>query len=374
MVPKSKIGATKKYSNVVSSVKGAKPQVPQEPRITKDQVVEAFKSFGFPINDRGHNDILYWTSKGQSEAPKLIDELHKRRMDINKAEDEKKKATDSRNQALQDLHSKREIAQKELDHKKQIAEGELAHKQSMSKATMPRLSDQDLSALFDEYGLPPPDPEWARTHLPNDPEKVRSILEMQRKTADDMLKKHAKNSVNAIPEMPKMGGMPGMPPTPMMPSSGSGIGGPLGAQGDMTMGAGEPATPFFIGDHSLVRITNPTNPHASTTWLVDAKKKVLRPFMTQEAFQNAFEDPSEAEKAVVTISTKELGPGGALDGFKPLRGDMGVQHDGSMKNIPFTEAQLQNRYGKPADIAAEDKTMSVLDGLFGHMSGKASQG
>ena len=365
MVSKSKLGQTNKYSNVVKGVQGAKqqpmqaPKAPEEPKITRQQVVEAFQSFGFTPNDRNHNDILYWTSKGQSEAPKMIDELHKRRVEMNKAEDDKKRSDEERQRSIKDFQAKRELAEKEVQHKQEVG-----------KKAMPRLSDQDINDLFDEYGLPPPDPEWARNHLPNDPAKVRSILEMQRKTADDMLKKHGKNAVNAVPETPKMGAMPGMPPVPMAPG---GMGGPMGMQGDLTMGSGEPVNPFFVGDHALVRITNPSNPQAATLWLVDSKKKVLRPIVSQKALDNAVEDPEEALRNIVTLSTKELGPGGALDGFKPLKSDMGVQMDGSMKNIRFTDAQLQNRYGQKPNPAGESKALSIMDGLIGQMSGKAPQ-
>lgn len=347
MIPKTTTGKTNKYSNVVKSVQKTQPQ-PEEPKITKDEVIQAFQSFGFQPNDRNHNDIAYWTTKGQSEKSKMIEELHKRRKEINDKEDEGKKA---------------------VEDKKKADETRI-QQQNESKATLPRLSDQDLAAMFDEYGLPAPDPEWARSHLPNDPKKIRSILELQRKTADDMLKKHAKNTVNSMPEVPKIQNMPMQQPNaPMM-----GMGGPsspLGMAGDMS-GGDQPATPFFIGDHAVVRITNQNNPNASTIWLVDAKKKVLRPFMSEKAFENAFEDPEEAQKAVVTISTKELGPGGVLDGFKPLQGTQGVNDDGSMDPIEFSPAQLQRRYGKPSDPTAENKSLSMLDGILGTMGNQQS--
>ena len=375
MAPKSKAVDTKKYSNVVKSVKSAAPKAPQqpeEPKIKAEAVKEAFASFNFPLNERGHNDVAYWTSRPESEKAKLIDELHKRRMDINNKEDEDKKAESDRERAHKDMQNKQELSQRELAHKKSMAEAEMAHKHEVGKAAMPRLSDQDLNALFDEYGLPPPDPEWARTHLPNDPEKVRSILEMQRKTADDMMKKHSKNAVNEVPETPKMGQAPGMPAMPM-PAAGGGMGGPMGGQQDM-MGGGEPATPFFIGDHALVRIANATNPQAATLWLVDTKKKILRPIESEKALENVFEDPEAARNSIMNISARELSPGGALAGFKPMKQEHGVQGDGSMKKIPFTEAQLQNRYGQKQDVAAEDRSMAVLDGIMGQMKGTAPQG
>lgn len=354
MAPKSNVGKTSKYSNVVKGVKGGKG--PEEPRITQEQVVAAFRSFGFEPNQRNHNDIGYWTTKGQSEGVKLMEELHKRRMDINKQEDDDHKSKTERERA----------AQKVEDDKKAASEG-LVHQQTLDKAAMPRLSDQDINALFDEYGLPSPDPEWARTHLPNDPKKIRSILEMQRKTADDMLKKHSKNTVNSIPEVPKQGAMGSRAPMQGMGGPTSTPASPMGMQGGMTPDD-SPTTPFFIGDHSIVKITNPTNPDASTVWLVDAKKKVLRPFLSEEAFRNAFEDPDAAEKSIITISTKELGPGGALDGFKPLQGSQGVSDDGSMEDIEYSPAQIQKRYGKPSDPVAENKALSMLDGTLGSLN------
>jgi hypothetical protein len=358
MNSRSSLGKTSKYSGVVKNVQGNKP--PEEPRITQEQVVAAFKSFGFTPNERNHNDIGYWTMKGQSEGIKLMEELHKRRQDINKEEDDGKKAEAARNKAREDsLHKHEEVKQNILN------------KQTQDKIAMPRLSDEDIKALFDEYGLPTPDPEWARNHMPNDPKKVRSLLEVQRKMADDMIKKSAKNTVNALPETPKMAATPtgGAAPMPMM---GQGGPSPMGIQGSMTPDT-SPATPFFIGDHSIVKIVNPNNPNQSTTWLVDSKKKVLRPFESEEAFQNAFEDPTAAEKAVITLTSKDLGPGGVLDGFTPLQNDKAVKSDGSMDNIDFSEGEIQQRYGQTGDPAAESRSLAMLDGLFGKINGQQPQ-
>lgn len=352
MNSRSSLGKTSKYSGVVKNVQGAKP--PEEPRITPEQVVAAFRSFGFEPNQRNHNDIAYWTLKGQSEGQKLIDELSKRRKDLNQEEDDNAKAEKDRNKAKEDILRKHEETK-----------ASLLDRQNQDKITMPRLSDKDIEALFDEYGLPTPDPEWTRNHLPNDPKKIRSILEMQRKTADEMMKKHSKNAVNAIPETPKMGGAP-MPaaPAPMM---GQGGPTPMGMSGDMGQGT-DPETPFFIGDHSIVRITDPRNPNRGTTWLVDAKKKVLRPFASEQAFRNAFENPEDAEKAVTVVTTRDFAPGGPLHDFTPLQGTKGVKDDGSMDDIEFSPAELQNRYGQPENPEAENKAMNILDGVLGQVN------
>ncbi len=349
MSSKSAQGKTTKYSGLVnkvhSSKEAPKDTVKEEPRLTEPQIRAAFDAFKIPLNDRNHHDLLVWSMRPQSDGPKLIEELSKKRKELNKEEDDAKKEQES----------------------KKSADDE-------SKKTLPRLSDKELSDLHDEYGIPMPDPEWARNNMPNDPKKVRAILEVQRKTADDMIKKQSKNAVNAIPETPKSNPMMSMGGAPMM-----GKGGPTppSANGDMIQDSG-PINPFFIGDHSIVRITNPNNPDpsASTLWLVDAKKKVLRPFMSEQAFDNTFENPEEARKAIVTLSAKDLGPGGALAGFTPLQAGKGIQHDGSMDKIEFSPAELQNKYGKASDPQAEHKALSILDSVLGKLNpaGQPPQG
>jgi hypothetical protein len=338
MSQKSSLGKTNQYSSVAKNVQKS---VQEEPKITKEQVIEAFQSFGFTPNERNHNDIGYWTLKGKSELPKLMEELHKRRLDINKQEDDKKKSEDQGNQAIQNIKNR----------------------QNEAKATMPRLSDQDIISLYDEYGLPTPDPEWVRNHVPNDPKKIRGILEVQRKAADDMIKKHTKNAVNQIPEIPKASAMPTMP-MGGAPSMGMGGPDPIGMQGDLSQ-ATPPVNSFFVGDHALIRITSQTDPNSNTLWLADKKKKVLRPILSEKAIDSAFDDPEAAKRAIVTVSSKALAPGGPLAGFTLLEKDKGMKHDGSMDNIEFSPGQLQNRYGKPSDPNAENRSLSMLDGLFG---------
>lgn len=325
MATKSAQNKIKQYSGVAKTVKdktvkneeknktNQTQQKIEEPKITHEQVVNIFKSFGFEPNSE-NNDIGYWTSRGQSESTKLVEELYNKRKELN--------------------------SQKEVE--------------GQTKKTLPRLSDEDILSLYDEYGLPTPDPEWVRNHMPNDTVKLRSLLETQRKITDDSIKskfdakKQMNNTMMGQNQVPSgMGGPVQLPPT----------------VGEQNINNGK-TTPFFIGDHSLVKITNPSNPNASTIWLVDAKKKVLRPFLSQKAFENAFENPQEAENAVVTVSSTALGPGGVLEGFTPLKGQKGVKEDGSMDNIEFSPAQIQRRYGKKQDENAENKALSMLDGVF----------
>lgn len=171
-----------------------------------------------PPNDRNHNDIAFWTTKGKSEESKMIEELSKRRKEINQREDDTRKADEIRRKSQQDILNKHEETK-----------AKILSQQNEAKIAMPRLSDEDIAALFDEYGLPKPDPEWARNHMPNDPKKIRSLLEMQRKMADDLFKKHSKNAVNSQPEVPKASAM-SMPAAPAMPMMGQGGPSPMGMQ------------------------------------------------------------------------------------------------------------------------------------------------
>jgi hypothetical protein len=339
MATKSMQGQVNKYSDVVKSVKNTSktPKTPEEPKMNPEEIVHIFRSFGFEPNERGLNDVGYWSTRGQSEKPKLFEELRQRRMEIIKREDEAKNFEENRNRTERE-----------------------------SKSTLPRLSDEEITSLFDEYGLPTPDPERVRNNLPNDPKKIRAILEVQRKAMDDMIKKQTRNSVNELPETPRQVPQQMSQPNPQQMM---GMGGPtpMGTQNEM-MPQEAPMKPFFVGEHSLVRITNPTNPNSSTLWLVDAKKKVLRPFLSEQAFQNAFEDPQGAEKNITTISTKELGPGGVLEDFTLLQAEKGVKEDGSMDEIEFSPAQLKKRYGKPSDPAAEQKSLAMLDGFLGNLN------
>lgn len=336
MATKSQIGQTNKYSGVKKAVSNSQPE---EPKITPEQIVMAFQSFGFQPNERGMNDLGYWATRPQSEGPKLMEELRKRRMEINSKEDETVKTQEA-------IHKSREA--------------------------LPRLSDNEIDALFDEYGLQNPDSEWVRNHFPNDPKKIRAILEVQRKTADDLLKKQTKNMVNSTPEVPKMSQQQMAPaPLPMSAMAPSmGQGGPDPMQGGMNP---SPASPFFVGDHSIVKILNPQNPNSSTLWLVDQKKKVLRPFESEQAFQNAFEDPEAAQNSIITLSSKDLGQGGALEGFKMMGSAQGVRGDGSMDNIEFSPSQLAKRYGQPSDPEGENKVLAMLDGFFGQLKNTTEQ-
>lgn len=332
MAVKSTLGKTKQYSGLVNSVGGYTK--PEEPKMTPQQVAAAFQSFGYQPNQNNMNDVGYWSTRPVSEGAKLMSDLKKRREQDNLKSEDAKRQDEEFNK---------------------------------SKQSLPQLNDIEIKGMYDEYGLPAPDTNWVRNNLPNDPEKLRLILETQRNAATDMLKTHTKNMVNSMPQIPKAS--QSSAPTPIMGNTqpitqgatsynmgGMGMGGP-----------GDTPSPFFIGDHAVVRIVSPNNPQASTLWLVDSKKKILRPFMTDQSFENAFEDPEAAKKTITTLSSQDLGPNGPLNGFKLLGQEHGVKDDGSMGNIEYTPAQIARRYGQPSDPAVENKSLSILDGVFNNL-------
>jgi len=126
-------------------------------------------------------------------------------------------------------------------------------------------------------------------------------------------------------------------------------------------------TPIFIGKSALIRLVNESDQDSTSLWLVDSTNKTLRPFMDESQFDNLFDNPAEAQRAVVKLSSNELGEGGILEDYEVLNNEYGIGPDGSMKEIEFSPYQLGQRYGQPVDDGAENKAVSALDKLFSSM-------
>lgn len=340
---------TNQYSGVSKAVKTAqKPKAPQEPLIKPEHVVSAFHSFGYKPNQEKHNDIAHWATQPESNIPKMVSELHAKRTE--------------ENQKFKDQSEKREAARP--------------------------MTDQEINQIFDEYGMPSPDTSWVRKHLPNDEEKLRQILDIQHDSRVKQMKVHAGNHVQMLKEAGKAQSQPMLPMLPMQTprSTGTipmdGSGGPgadteqMGDMNEMSMPLDPQSVvgvkPHFVGDHALVRIQSPGISHsANPVWLVDTKKKVLRPFHSGKAFHLMFKNNhQEAVNAIVNLPSSALGPDGVLDGFKMLTNEHGIRHDGSMKNIEFSPADFQKKYGAQGDDEKELHASSVLDGLFNQIKKK----
>ena len=125
--------------------------------------------------------------------------------------------------------------------------------------------------------------------------------------------------------------------------------------------------PIFVGKSALVRLVNGEDINTATIWLVDPANKTLRPFVSEEQFDKFFDNPQQALKAVVTLSSDELSAGGILDGYKVLDSSYGINPDGSMKDVSFSPSQLQDRYGQPLNEPGEQKSVQIMDQLLGSM-------
>ena len=133
-----------------------------------------------------------------------------------------------------------------------------------------------------------------------------------------------------------------------------------------------PKDAFFRGDHALIRFNEDPGPgDTSTVWLVDVKKKVLRPFLDEQAFTAYFGGTTIEEQdekgAISSVDLSDLGGQGTLRNFRMLQDADGVGGDG---NIPITlgddidEAKFDNKYGKQGNPEGEEKAGQVLDGIL----------
>ena len=59
--------------------------------------------------------------------------------------------------------------------------------------------------------------------------------------------------------------------------------------------------------------------------------------------------------------------------FKVLNSKYGVKQDGSMKQVEFSPAQIQERYGQPINPEGENKAIGTLDGLLSSLGGFQDQ-
>jgi hypothetical protein len=249
----------------------------------------------------------------------------------------------------------------------------------------PRIDPERLKKIYDEYGFPEPDTSFAQSKLPNDEKELRKILSMHRdlwnkETKQRMEQKLAAEKQEHMTNL-KMNsrydgqggpGMPGAAPTPDMQMGMGTPQAPIASEEDeMQYSPVDISTPtevFFVGDTGLVKIINPGQSIDNTPiWLVDVKNKALRPFTSKSAFNNYFEDPIAAKRAVVAFPSAALAEGGPLSGYRMLTGDYGIREDGTMKPLDYSPAMLSRRYGKPSDPARENKAVMALDGLMKQM-------
>lgn len=136
-------------------------------------------------------------------------------------------------------------------------------------------------------------------------------------------------------------------------------------------------SPYFMGDHTIVKFTNGTPAMGPEQyWLVDKSKDFIIPFASDAAIQAAFgEDYTTIMQNVVSVSPPAVSPQGEVQngvfaGFILLGPEYAIQDDGSAKQLDYHPGHIAKRYGKPIDEQAEEKALIDLEGLLGVIKSK----
>jgi hypothetical protein len=136
---------------------------------------------------------------------------------------------------------------------------------------------------------------------------------------------------------------------------------------------------IWKGDHALIKFdTDPDGSgpgNTSTVYYVDVKNKTMRPFLSEQAFNNAYGgqftlQEAESQGLIKTLSGSMLGPGMPLDiknGSWTLHSNEGgVREDGTWKDMSLQigDAALKNRYGQPANEGLFEAGYSAIKGFL----------
>ena len=134
--------------------------------------------------------------------------------------------------------------------------------------------------------------------------------------------------------------------------------------------------PIFAGKTALIRFVNGGDSDMQNTsiWLAERDTKTIRPFVSEEFFDTMFDNPVQAQKAIVTLPSDELGPDGIFKDFKVLGDDFAANPGEDLAKVPFSPALTQKRYGKPADPEGENRTAQAIDGMLARVLGRGDAG
>lgn len=276
---------------------------------------------------------------------------------------------------------------------------------------LPRISYDRIKRIYDEYGFSTPDVLHVQENLPNDEGSLRKILQNHRNVMDEdvkaktskkisdiqykteVYKQQQKNQLAMMKQQARLatqGGMahtaggatggPGfqmpaqVPTTPQPQESGESAMPPGMSPNQQPLDISNAGDAFFVGDFALVKLVNPgVQGDKSPIWLIDVKNKVLRPFMSQRAFDSYFGSSQDAYDAIVVLPSSAVSEGGPLGEFKMMNSEFGIKDDGKMRKLDHSPAMIQRRYGKPVDEAAENKSVLAIDGLFKKLKNGSNQ-
>lgn len=125
-------------------------------------------------------------------------------------------------------------------------------------------------------------------------------------------------------------------------------------------------TAYHMGDMSLIRFDAGSGIPTTQVWLLDNKRKEMRPFASQQAFLDAYAGNTDAaHQAIVTVHAADRAPGGILSSYEMLPASYAVQGDGSYAKTDASKAELSATYGKdPVDYATYEKMINFVGGFL----------
>lgn len=299
------------YKGVEDSVKKASAE---EPKIATDSIVKAFASFGMKAPE---HELLYWSNQPTSKASKMLEELKK---------------------------SKKEKTEKFKENYQKVM-------------TMAPLSNKEIYAVYDEYGLEKPNPDWVRKNLPNDEEKLRKYLDIERDFKNKSYKKDLSNKLKAEQMVQPAGGM--VQQMGMMDGVGA-----ANVLSDTAGNEDEEVVPYHLSGLSLCRVNGD-----NTIWLIDSSKGTIKPFTSRKAFVNFFKGKNDnfdrvadAQDAIKDISVKQFNS--LMKKYKLSSNKYGIKEDGqggSGEDAFYVNTNdLSNNYGSTINENTLDKSISFV--------------
>ena len=325
-------GKTKQFQNLSNNVKNASSEW-QKTMLNADQVNQLFNDFWYQPEK---SDLTYWSNQPETAKTKLVWELKKRK-----------------DEAL-----------------------EVQKNQELTKQWPTHMTDQQISKLYSEYGFPIPksssDYNWIRQNLPDNEEKLRSVLEIQKKTMDQMLKIKGKNTVDTVKQATSQSpSQPIMTGGNVTPNNGMLINNQFSWQWWPTDGWWQwwSTRVVFPSRYAVVKFSWDPNWadewDASTLWLLDSNTRQIQPFLSMTWFNNLFwENSKEALKKVVNLNPNDLLQNWDLWDFTLLSNSYWINDNWDIPTVETNQQNIKSLYWKTPDAKAVNTSYTALDWFF----------
>ncbi|MBV6340112.1 hypothetical protein [Candidatus Magnetobacterium casense] len=134
---------------------------------------------------------------------------------------------------------------------------------------------------------------------------------------------------------------------------------------------------FMRGTQALVKFSDdPDGPgpaNATTVWLVDSTTQTMRPFLSEQAFNNYYAGVTDlatetTKGTIATLPTTVLtSPGSTFYQYKLLPDAQGIQNNGSVPGDgnAASEASISKLYGRAYSEEAQKAAFNILDNWLG---------